>query len=141
MDEIRSESLVQQRFQTTLLGTLAALGLLLAAVGIYGLIANSVVERTREMGIRLALGATASKAVRTVALPGITLGLVGIVVGTFAAWITAPVMRNLIFGVPPADPWTFGSVAAGLLLVTALASLLPALRVVRLKPAATLRNE
>jgi predicted permease len=141
MSDVREESLAAQRFQMVLLTVLAALALVLAVVGIYGLIANSVAERTREMGIRLALGATAGKAVQAMALPGIALGLAGVLTGSIAAWMTVPVMRNLIFGVPPTDPWTFGGVAAGLLLVASLASLLPALRVARLNPAATLRNE
>jgi putative ABC transport system permease protein len=115
--------------------------LVLAAVGLYGLIANSVVERTREMGIRLAIGATGSQAVRAVALPGVLLGLTGVCLGAAGAWMSASVMQSLIWGVSPTDPMTFGGVALCLVVIAVAASFLPALRVTRLNPAETLRNE
>jgi predicted permease len=141
MEEVRAGALAGQRFQAVLLGTLAGLALTLAAVGLYGLIANSVVERRREMGIRLALGATGPQAVRAVALPGVLLGLAGVAVGAAGAWMSAPVMQSLIWGVSPTDPATFGGVALCLMAIAAAASFLPALRVARLNPAETLRNE
>ncbi|MEX2302845.1 MAG: ABC transporter permease [Bryobacterales bacterium] len=141
MDEVRGGVLAGQRFRVVLLGTLAGLALVLAAVGLYGLIANTVVERTREMGIRLALGATGSQAVRSVALPGLGLGLAGVFVGGAGAWMSASVIASLVWGVSMDDPWIFGAVAVCLMLIVSLASFLPALRVARLNPAETLRKE
>jgi len=141
MEDIRYRSLAQERFQAVLLGALAALALLLAAVGIYGLIANSVAERTRELGIRLALGATVSQAMRAVALPGVALALAGVMVGSVLAGFASQLLRHLIWGVRPGDPLTFAAVGIGLLGVAAAASFLPALRVTRLNPAETLRQE
>jgi ABC-type antimicrobial peptide transport system permease subunit len=123
------------------LGALAGLALLLAAVGIYGLIANSVAERTRELGIRLALGATVPQAMRSVALPGVALALAGVAVGSVLAGFASQLLRHLIWGVRPGDPLTFVAVGLGLLAVAAAASFLPALRVTRLNPAETLRQE
>jgi len=141
MEDIRYRSLAQERFQAVLLGALAGLALLLAAVGIYGLIANSVAERTRELGIRLALGATVAQAIRAVALPGVALALAGVVAGSVLALFASQLLRHLVWGVRPGDPVTFVAVGVGLLAVAAAASFLPALRVTRLNPAETLRQE
>lgn len=141
MGEVVSQSLADQRFQTVLLSALAALALLLAAVGIYGLIANSVVERTRELGIRMALGATTWQAMRAVAFPGIALALAGVGIGCILARASVGVVEHLIFGVRTTDTLTFVLAACCLLLATAIASLIPALRVTRLNPAETLRSE
>jgi predicted permease len=141
MDDIRYRSLAEERFQAVMLGALAGLALLLAAVGIYGLIANSVAERTRELGIRLALGATVTQAMRAVALPGVALALAGVIVGLVLAGFATQLLRHLVWGVGPGDPPTFVAVGIGLLGVAAAASFLPALRVARLNPAETLRQE
>jgi predicted permease len=141
MEDVRYQALAQERFQAFLLGALAGLALLLAAVGIYGLIANSVAERTRELGIRLALGATVPQAMRAVALPGVALALAGVVVGSVLAGFASQLLRHLVWGVRPGDPVTFVAVGVGLLGVAAGASFLPALRVTRLNPAETLRQE
>jgi ABC-type antimicrobial peptide transport system permease subunit len=141
MDDVRYRALAQERFQAVLLGSLAGLALLLAAVGIYGLIANSVAERTRELGIRLALGATVPQAIRAVALPGVALALAGSLVGSVLAGFASQLLRHLIWGVRTGDPLTFVAAGLGLLAVAAAASLLPALRVTRLNPAETLRQE
>jgi predicted permease len=141
MEDVRYRALAQERFQAVLLGALAGLALLLAAVGIYGLIANSVAERTRELGIRLALGATVPQAMRSVALPGVALALAGVMVGSVLAGFASQLLRHLVWGVRPGDPLTFVAVGLGLLGVAAAASFLPALRVTRLNPAETLRQE
>ena len=141
MEDVRYRALAQERFQAALLGGLAGLALLLAAVGIYGLIANSVAERTRELGIRLALGATVPQAMRAVALPGVALALAGVAAGSVMAGFAAQLLRHLVWGVGPGDPATFVAVGLGLLAVAAAASFLPALRVTRLNPAETLRQE
>jgi predicted permease len=141
MDDVRYRALAQERFQAVLLGALAGLALLLAAVGIYGLIANSVAERKRELGIRLALGATVPQAMRSVALPGVALALAGVAVGSVLAGFASQLLRHLVWGVRPGDPLTFAIVGLVLLGVAAAASFLPALRVTRLNPAETLRQE
>lgn len=141
MGEVRSATLAPQRFLTTLLGVLAGLALLLAAIGIYGLIANSVVESTHELGIRMALGATVWQAMTTVALPGIALSLAGVMVGCALSAAAAQVLRHVVWGVSPTDPLTFAGVGLVLLLVAALATAIPAGRILRLDPAHTLRHE
>ncbi|MGD0364506.1 MAG: ABC transporter permease [Bryobacteraceae bacterium] len=141
MEDVRYRALAEERFQAILLGALAGLALLLAAVGIYGLIANSVAERTRELGIRLALGATVAQAIRAVALPGVALALAGVIAGSVLAGFASQLLRHLVWGVRPGDPLTFIATGLGLLGVAAAASFLPALRVTRLNPAETLRQE
>jgi len=141
MEDVRYRSLAQERFQAALLAALAGLALLLAAVGIYGLIASSVAERTREFGIRLALGATVAQAIRAIALPGVALALAGVMAGSVVATFAAQLLRHLIWGVQPGDPLTFGAVGAGLLGVAAAASFVPALRVAHLNPSETLRQD
>jgi ABC-type antimicrobial peptide transport system permease subunit len=141
MEDVRSRALAEERFQAVLLGTLAGLALLLSAVGIYGLIANSVAARTRELGIRLALGATVPQAMRAVALPGVALAVAGVAAGSVLAGFAAQLLRHEVWGVRPSDPLTFCAVAFVLLGVAAAASFLPALRITRLNAAETLRQE
>jgi predicted permease len=141
LDEVAAGTLAWPRLQTTLLTTLAGLALLLAAVGVYGLIASAVAERRRELGIRMALGATIAQAIRTVALPGVLLVAAGVVLGSGLALMTVQALKSMLWGVQPTDPLTFAGVAAIFLLVAAAASFLPALRVARLDPARTLRSE
>ena len=141
LDELRAQKLSEQRFQATLLGSLSALALVLALVGIYGLMAQSVVERTRELGIRIALGATLARAIRDAALPGLGLALAGVIAGCFLARLSANVMRHLVYGISTTDSVTYVAVPLGLLLVAAFACLIPALRITRLNPADTLREE
>jgi predicted permease len=140
-DDLRRLSVSSQRFQATLLASLSGLALLLAIVGIYGLMSQSVVDRRRELGIRMALGATVSESIREATLPGVTLALAGVAVGCSLAGLSAKVLTHLVWGVTTTDPGTYISVAAGLLLVAGLASLIPALRITRLNPADTLREE
>jgi predicted permease len=140
-NELRALSVSDQRFQATLLGSLSGLALMLAIVGIYGLMSQSVVERTRELGIRMALGATLSQAIREATIPGVMLAVAGVAVGCFLAGLSAKVFAHLVWGVTTTDPATYAGVAAGLLVVAGLASLIPALRISRLNPADTLREE
>ena len=141
MADVKAATLAPQRFMTALLLSLALVAVLLAAIGIHGLIASSVVERTREMGIRMALGATMAQAMRTVAMPGVVLSLIGVVVGLAVSFGTARLVRSLIWGVTATDPLTFAAVAALLIGVAVTASVIPSLRVLRLDPATTLRHE
>jgi ABC-type antimicrobial peptide transport system permease subunit len=141
MAEVRGQSLNEQRYQAVLFSALAGLAILLAALGVYGLIAQSVAQRTREMGIRLALGATVGSVIGTAVAPGILLSLAGITAGLVLALFVTRLLKSLIWGVTATDPMTFLSVAVFLILVAALSSALPALRLTRLDPAQTLRDE
>jgi ABC-type antimicrobial peptide transport system permease subunit len=139
--EVQAASLAPQRFLMAIVLALAAAALLLAAVGLHGLIATAVAERTREMGIRLALGATTGGVVWTLALPGIVLSLAGVALGCAASLAAGRLVGHFVWGVSPRDPATFLAVAAVFLLVATAASLAPALRVLRLDPAQTLRAD
>ncbi|MBV9302932.1 MAG: ABC transporter permease [Acidobacteriaceae bacterium] len=139
--EVRGASLRQQRYEATLFSALAALAVLLAALGVYGLIAQSVAQRTREMGIRLALGATTAQVVRAAALPGITLSLAGTGFGVVLALFVTRLLKSMIWGVSSTDPLTFVAVAILVILVAGVSSTLPAMRLTRLDPALTLRDE
>jgi predicted permease len=141
MQAVRDETFGWQRATAVLLGSIAGLALLLAAIGIYGLIANSVAERTREMGIRMTLGATLGDVMVSSAGPGVILTVAGIVVGSVLAVGAVGFLRSLLYAVKPLDPITFASVACVLLVVAALASLVPALRLGSLDPSRTLRDE
>jgi predicted permease len=139
-DEVANEALAIQRFQAVLMGSLSVLALLLAGVGVGGLIATNVSERKREIGIRMALGATRGRAVVAASLPGIVLSMGGLAAGALAAPMALRVLRRFLWGVAPSDPATLAGVL-GILLVTALvASVGPALRIVRIEPARILRQ-
>jgi hypothetical protein len=139
MAEVRAEASASQRFMMVLAGLLSAASMLLAAIGIHGLISSSIVERTREIGIRMALGSTASQAMRTVTVPGIVLTLAGLAAGVALARASTQYIASLLWGVEPTDPATYIVVAALILGVATVASVLPALRILRLDPAKTLR--
>jgi predicted permease len=140
MADVRDASLARQRLLMTLLVGLALAAVALAAIGIHGLIATSVTERTREVGIRLALGAGRPRVVRALMLPGLTLSLAGIALGGAAALAGARLLKSLVWGVSTTDPLTFVAVAGLLLAVATTASALPAFRILRLDPAKTLRE-
>ncbi len=139
--DVKLESLTFQRFLAVLAGTIAALAMLLSAMGIYGLISNLVTERTKELGIRMALGSGVGRAVEVALRPGLTWVLGGVALGTAAALALERFLKSFLFGVQPGDPITLVAVGLGLLLATALASLIPASRIARLNPADTLRSE
>jgi predicted permease len=141
IDDLRGDRLSSQRFMMSLIAGLGLIALVLAAVGIHGLIASSVNERIRELGIRLALGATAPQAIRTVVVPGLVLAATGVAIGAAAAIAVVRLLQSFVWGVTPSDPITFTAVVATLLIIALVASLVPALRVLRLDPAATLRAE
>ena len=140
-DDLISSALTMQRIGLWLLGSMAALALLLASVGIYGLIAHSVTERRREIGIRPALGGALSRVVAATAGSGMVLALGGVVAGLVMSAAVTRVLRNVLYGVSPLDPLTFAGAAAVLLTVAAVASVVPALRIAALDPASTLRDE
>jgi len=141
IDDLRGERLVSHRFMTSLVSALAVIALVLSATGLYGLVAGTVTERTRELGIRLALGAAASQAMRVVITPGIVLAGIGLVIGVAGAFGAARLLQSFLWGVTPSDPATFVAVAATVFVVAVAASLVPALRILRLDPALTLRAE
>ena len=141
MTSVQASALAAQRFMMTLVVGLGAVALLLAAIGIHGLIASSIAERRRELGIRLALGATRSRVLRDVVVPGVSLAAIGVVIGSGAAIAAVRLLRSFLWGVTPNDPLTFAGVIVLLLAVALVASVIPALRVLRLDPALTLRAE
>jgi putative ABC transport system permease protein len=140
MDEIKSAAVDDQRFQMTLLGVFAAVGLFLATAGVYGLVSYSAAQRTREFGIRMALGAPRALIVRSVLKSGTILSLVGVMVGIAAAIASRRVLERFVWGISPLDPTTIAFVALVLVAVALLASLIPALRAVRLNPVTALRD-
>jgi putative ABC transport system permease protein len=135
------ESLSPQRFNVLLLGAFAGLALVLAAVGIYSVLAYSVRRRVREIGIRMALGATPANVLRMVLSDGMKPILLGVAIGLAAAAALGRVVSSLIYGVTATDPLTFAGVAFLLVLVGLFATALPALRATRVKPVRTLREE
>ena len=123
------------------MGTFAALALVLAAVGIFGVIAFSVSQRMREFGIRMALGATSGNILRLVAKSGVKMTVLGVAIGLGgSAWITQSI-SSLLYGVRPLDPLTFASALAILALVALAASVVPAMRAARVDPVVALRQE
>ena len=141
LGDVESLALAYQRLLMTLVATMAAIAALLAALGIYGLIANAVVERTRELGIRLALGASRRQVLTAITAPGVTLAVAGAVVGTLLALASARVLEHFVWGVSASDPWVLAGAALAVVLVAGGASLAPGRRVLDLDPARTLREE
>ena len=141
MDQILSESMAGRRFNMVLLGIFAGLALVLAAVGIYGLTAYSVAQRTREMGLRMALGAQPGTVLRMVLREAGSLAGIGLLAGMIAAFAATRLMASLLFGVPATDPATFGAVAVGLALVSLLAAYVPGRRATRVSPMIAMRND
>jgi predicted permease len=141
MVQVLDDKLAPQRFSAILLGVFAGVALLLAAVGIYSVLSYIVRGRSREIGIRRALGARTSDVLRLVIVEGMSPALAGIGAGTIAALASAKVMRTLVFGVSASDPVTFAAVGATLALVALIASLMPAYRALRLDPVKSLRAE
>ena len=141
MVQVLDGGLTSQRFSAMLLGVFAGVALLLAAVGIYSVLSYIVRGRSREIGIRTALGARTADVVRLVILEGMSPALVGIAAGTIAAVASAKVLETLVFGVSASDPLTLVAVAATLALVALMASLVPAYRALRLDPVKVLRAD
>jgi putative ABC transport system permease protein len=134
MDDVVALSVVGRRFNTMLLVGFASLALALAAVGIYGLMSHSVLQRTREIGIRLAIGATPGSVLGLVVGQAARLALVGVAVGLLGAIALTRVMQSLLFDVSPLDPLSLGGAALLLLAVAGLSSYVPARRASRVDP-------
>jgi ABC-type antimicrobial peptide transport system permease subunit len=140
MDQVRSAATASQQFNLLLVGLFAVLALVLAAVGLYGVTAYSVSQRTRELGIRVALGARRGALLKLVLAYGARLTLIGLAIGTLAALALTHVMSTLLFGVGARDPMTFVGVALLLLAVSLAASFVPAHRATRVDPVVALRT-
>ena len=141
VDAVRGHTLSRQRILMTLVGALGGLALFLAAIGIHALISSGVTERMRELGIRMALGATVGRTVRDAALPGVVMAIAGLAAGCAIAYGVSGYIRNLLWGVRENDPLTFAAVIGALLAVAIAASLIPAWRVRKLDPVSLLRSE
>jgi predicted permease len=141
MDDRVQESLARRRFAMTMLALFALLAFVLATIGIYGVMAYMVNQGTREIGIRLALGATQSNILRLVVRQGMTLALTGVGIGLAGAFALTRLMRSLLFGVKSTDPVTFVAIAALLSAIALVASYIPARRAARIDPMVSLRCE
>jgi predicted permease len=141
MQDLLAKTLAMQRVEVALLGAMAALALLLSAVGIFALVANMVAQRTREIGIRMALGSTVGQAMVQVGRSGAGASCVGLFVGLVLCAGALRVMRSVLYGVGIYDAPTLSTVVLTLLLVTLLATTLPTLRIAKIDPANTLREE
>jgi putative ABC transport system permease protein len=141
LDDLIAASVADRRFAMTGLGAFALAGLVLASIGIYGVLSYVVQQRTGEIGVRMALGATSGDVLRLVIAEGVTLAVVGVAIGLGGAWLAAQAVSNLLYGVRPFDPLSFAGIAALLTLVAALACYLPARRATRIDPLTALRAE
>ncbi|HEU0207376.1 MAG TPA: ABC transporter permease [Candidatus Udaeobacter sp.] len=141
MDHIVAQAVARQRFSMVLLGLFAILALLLASVGIYGVMSYSVAQRTREIGIRIALGARRGDVLQMTVAQGLKLVGAGMLLGLIAAFLLTRVLATLLFGVSPTDPITFAGISMVLLTVAILASYVPALRATKVDPIIALRAQ
>lgn len=139
--EIVAESVAEPRFRTLLLATFAITALMLAAIGVYGLISYSVAQRTREIGIRVALGARPGQVMGSIVREGMTLATIGVAIGLAGALAATRVVEAFLFGIEATDPLTFAAVAALLLAVAFVASYVPSRRALRVDPLMALRAE
>jgi len=141
MNDLMATTLATQRIEVALLGAMAFLALLLSTIGIFALVANLVVQRTREIGIRIALGSSIQKAMVHIGQPGVTASFSGLLVGLILAAVVLRAMRSVLYGVTVYDSATILAVIATLAAITLLAVTIPTLRIAKIDPAKTLREE
>jgi putative ABC transport system permease protein len=141
MDEIISRAVARQRFSTMLLGIFATLALVLAAVGIYGVMSYSIAQRTHEIGIRMALGAQPKDVLKMAVGQATKLVGTGMVIGLVAAFVLTRAMASLLFGISSTDPSTFAVISVVLMSVALLASYIPARRATKVDPMIALRYQ
>jgi putative ABC transport system permease protein len=140
MEDVIDQTLATPKFQSTLLALLGTAGLVLAVVGIYGVIALLVVQRTQEFGIRIALGARRRQVLTMVVRQGLVMAGVGIVVGLAASFAATRLLDEMLFGIGPRDPLTLGVVAALIAIAAVAASAIPAWRAMRVDPLVAMRS-
>jgi hypothetical protein len=141
MEEILDGEVFQRRLQTTLLAVFAALALVLASIGLYGLLAYLVGQQVPEIGLRMALGAAPADVLRRIVGLGVRLTAIGLAAGAAGALAASRLLASMLFGVKPTDPWIYGLVAIVLVLTAAIASYLPARRAMKIDPIAALRQD
>jgi predicted permease len=141
MDEIVDLNVADRQQQMTLLGAFAALALILASIGLYGVLSYSVTQRSREIGLRMALGASASSVIRMIVGRGLALTGAGLAIGLVTAWFATRALKNLLYGVAATDPTTFAMVASLLAIIALIACWAPARRASRVDPITVLREE
>jgi ABC-type antimicrobial peptide transport system permease subunit len=141
LDDYVARSAAMPRFQTLLLTCFAGIALLLAAIGLYGLLSYMVVQRTLEIGVRMALGAEKSDVLNMVVRRGMTLAVIGLGTGLVISVIVTRLLSGMLYGIRPSDPLTFVTMTGVLLLVSFLASSIPAYRAAQLDPIETLREQ
>jgi putative ABC transport system permease protein len=141
LDQIVSASLTDQRFRTTLLSLFGTIGLLIVVVGVYGVVSYFVAQRTHEIGVRMALGATQTSVLRMVLWQGLRLAVAGVVFGVGASLALADLLRSMLYGIAPSDPVTFIGATLVLLVVALAACWIPARRATRVDPIVALRYE
>jgi putative ABC transport system permease protein len=141
MDQLVQDSVGSRRGTLILLGLFSALALVLAGIGVYGVISYSVAQRTQEIGIRMALGAGREDVMKMILLQGARIASTGLIIGMLAAFVLTRYLEKLLFSVSPGDPATFAMVALVLALVALLACYIPARRTLRVDPMTALRYE
>jgi hypothetical protein len=141
MQDLLTKTLTMQRIEVALLGTIAGLALLLSTVGIYALVANIVAQKTREIGIRMALGSTIREAVLNIGAPGVRAAALGVAIGLIVSAAALRTMRSVLYGIGIYDAPTVVSVVVVLVVVTLGATAIPAARIAQIAPAQTLREE
>ena len=141
MSDLQAKTLAAQRVEVALLGVMAALALLLSAVGIFALVASIVSQKTREIGIRIALGSSIRQAMIPVGAPGVRASALGLILGLFVCAGSLRAMRSVLYGVGVYDTSTILAVVLVLAAVTAIATAVPTLRIAGIDPATTLREE
>jgi putative ABC transport system permease protein len=141
MDEIFSASIEQQRFAMLLVGLFGAVALALAAIGIYGVMSYSVLQRTHEIGVRMALGAQRTDVLKLILVQGVFISFLGVIVGLAASFALTRVMSTLLFGITPTDTMVFATVAFGIFAIGIVATYMPAWRATKVDPLLALRYE
>lgn len=140
MKEVLAESVAQPRFYAMLLGIFAAIALILASIGLYGVISYAVAQRTQELGVRMALGANTGNIIKLVVMHGLRLAVIGVAIGLFLAFGVTRVFASLLYGINATDPLTFVIMPVLLILITLLACFVPARRATRVNPVTALRQ-
>jgi putative ABC transport system permease protein len=141
LDEYISKWAAAPRFQTFVLTCFAAMALVLAAVGLYGLLSYMVAQRTLEIGLRMALGAQRADVLAMIVRRGLGFAVVGVIVGVAVSAVVTRLLAGILYGVRPSDPGTFAATSGLLVVVSAVASAIPAYRAARVDPMTTLREQ